>query len=329
MKRKTCAFIALLLTFLCLLLTVSHAEGLDQNRITERLATLGPSFMDVDMPKPAAQPASMDQMKVERVRFDKKKVRSLIEKYGLHPSQGESWVCEVGSGLQADFELIFREENGVYGSITYDETSPCIPLARGDDGLEKADAAVKKFLDELGLSYEYPFYHVALLDQATSGIVGDVPLVKVVARLMIDGVPCNTTIGWTRDSDGSGNGDPTPGAFFIVTTAGEITTAVIRNPVEVVKVREDTTPLKGWREILDGDKDFIMNSFCTGDLAGSSFTLKQAEFVMMVDAHQIAYPAWAYCFSRFMPADEYSPEPYTYDMMLTYDARTSERVWMQ
>lgn len=214
MKRKACICAAFLFAVLSLPLSVNKAEGFEQNHITERLATLGPSFMDVDMPLPAAPPTSMDQMKVERVRFDKKKVRSIIEKYGLHPSQGKSWVCEVGSGLQADFELIFREENGVYGSITYDETSPCIPLARGDDGLEKADAAAKQFLDELGLSYEYPFYQVALLDQATGDVVGDVPLVKVVARLMIDGVPCNTTIGWTRDSDGSGNGDPTPGAFF-------------------------------------------------------------------------------------------------------------------
>ena len=320
---KTLTIAVLLVALLCSLIPDCNAETAEQGHIAERLITLGTSFMDIDMVRPSSPPPAMDQMELERKHFDKEKTVNLIEKYRLSPAKGESWVCEIGSKLQADFELYFREENGVYGSISCDETSPRIPIDESNEGLCKAAETVKRFLDELGLAYEYPFYIVTPLKPTK----GNTQLIEIVARLMIDGIPCNTTIGWTRDSDGSGNGDPTPGAFFIVTPEGKLTTAIIRNPVVIAKQREDTTPIKSWDTVLEENKDAIMNYCCTGDDAGSSLTLKQAEFVMMVDAHQVAYPAWAYCFDRHMLADRFNDEPYSYDFLITYDARTGGKVW--
>ena len=55
-------------------------------------------------------------------------------------------------------------------------------------------------------------------------------------------------------------------------------------------------------------------------------TLKQVQFVMMVDARQNAYPAWTYIFDRYMPANN-NHDPYTYHFQMTYDAWTGEPVW--
>lgn len=85
--------------------------------------------------------------------------------------------------------------------------------------------------------------------------------------------------------------------------------------------------IKSWNAVLEDNKGLIMEQFGTKEDAGATLTLKQIEFVMMVDAHQIAYPAWAYCFDCYVPADPNSSGPFSYDLLLTYDARTGHEVW--
>ena len=294
-----------------------------EEHISKRIATLGESYMDIDMDAPAEPPTTVPQIKLERIRFDRKQTKKLVEKYSIVHQKGEEWVCAIGSTLNPDYELYFREECGVYGSIAYDLSSPRTPLDETDEGQCRANAAARAFLDELGISYEYPFYYVAPLEVKK----GDVRLIEIMARLTVDGMPCNTTIGWTRGSDVSGNGDPTPGAFLIVTENGELTTAVIRNPVNIVKTDEDQTTIRSWESVLEDNKGLIMEHFCTGNDAGSTLTLKQVEFAMMVDAHQNVYPAWAYCFHHYVPADPHCEGPVSYALLLTYDARTGREVW--
>ncbi len=294
-----------------------------EQHINKRIAILGESYMYIDADVPVEPLTIIPQVKVERISFDKDKTKDLVQKYCFTPKKGESWVCEIASKLNPDYELYFREESGAYGCIADDLSSPSTSLDKMDKGQCKADATAKAFLDELGFRYEYPFYYVAPLEET----IGKVRLIEIVARLTIDGIPCNTTTGWTRDSDGNGNGDPTPGAFMIVTENGELTTAIIRNPVNVVKTKEDKTAIKSWESVLEDNKGLIMEQFGTGENAGAILNLKQIEFVMMVDSHQIAYPAWAYCFDCYVPADPNSAGPFSYDLLLTYDARTGRKVW--
>ena len=320
MFKKTNNWIALLLCMIC----ISHVMvARTEMHICKRIAKLGDSYIDIDANAPDEPPTTVCQMKVERISLDKNKTTDLVKKYSLTPKKEESWVCEIGSRQNPDFELLFYEENGTYGSIGYSEASPRCSLDITDDGQLNADETARSFLDEMGIPYEYPFYTVAPLEKKA----GDTRLIKIVARLMIDGIPCNTTIGWTRDSDSSGNGDPTPGVFLIVTEDGKLTAAVIRNPVNVHKRREDQTPIMNWDTVLEKNKETIINFFGTGDFLGSNMILKQIEFVMMVDAHQIAYPAWAYFFHLNNPGYNKKFEPYSNDMVLTYDARTGGEVW--
>ncbi|MEG0512389.1 MAG: hypothetical protein RR653_06660, partial [Clostridia bacterium] len=121
-------------------------------------------------------------------------------------------------------------------------------------------------------------------------------------------------------------GDPTPGAFFIVSKEGRLTTAVIRNPVSIKEKKSDSSSLLDWKTVLHRNQEKIIGFF-DSDSEGSKLVLHAVEFVMMVDAHQNAYPAWAYFFTRFMQADEFHTNSYSYDMALTYDARTGEGVW--
>ena len=294
-----------------------------EEHISKRIATLGESYMDIDMDAPAEPPTTVPQIKLERIRFDRKQTKKLVEKYSIVHQKGEEWVCAIGSTLNPDYELYFREECGVYGSIADDLSSPRTPLNETDEGQCRANATARAFLDELGIPYEYPFYYVAPLE----GKTGDVRLIEIMARLTIDGMPCNTTIGWTRGSNGSGNGDPTPGAFLIVTENGELTTAIIRNPVNIVKIEEDQTTIRSWESVLEENKGLILEQYGTGDDAGAVLTLKQVEFAMMVDAHQNVYPAWAYCFHHYVPANPHCDGPVSGYLLLTYDARTGREVW--
>ncbi len=316
MKRASFSFAVLLLLCLFMLTANASAELTEQNgRIVGRMEASIGAQIDVDIPVPENAPVGMNRIKLERIRFDRDHIAQLLSEYGLSPSPDESWVMEVGSRINPDFELYYREEKGLYGTIAYDETSPAVPPDESDPALCKESEAVKTFLDELSLDYEYPFFQVVPLEQG---------LIKVVARLTVNSLPCNTTIGWTEGSDGGGNGDPTPGAFFIVSQDGKLTTAVIRNPVSILETREELTPLMDWQSVLSGDLESIAQFFRT---EGSTLTLHAAELVMMTDARQNAYPAWAYFFTRSMPSDEFNAQPYSYDLLLTYDARTGEPVW--
>ena len=315
-KRK--AFAAMLLLF-ALILTSASGEGLieTEGRIVGRMEAPTTEGIDVDMPIPQSPPAVMSKYTLGRVRLEKERIQALLTLYGMPPAHGEQWVMDVGSKINPDFELIYREETGRYGSVSYDEMSPAVSLDISNPRLCAASDTVKSFMDELGIAYEYPFFQVKPLEQG---------LIEVVVRLTIDGIPCHTSIGWTKDSDGGGNGDPTPSAFFIVSEDGKLTTAVIRNPVTMIEQCDDAAPVMDWQLSLTDDLPQVMRFF-GGENA--SLTLHAAELVMMVDARQRAYPAWAYFFTRAVQSDEFNATPYSYDMALVYDARTGECVWRQ
>ncbi|SMC73194.1 hypothetical protein SAMN06297397_2241 [Aristaeella lactis] len=323
MTRKPCSGLFVLLSMILLFSFTCIIPAMAEVPIRKRITELGDSHMDIDVDVLPEWPETVLQMKVERSSFDRNKTMELVKKYSLSPKKGESWVCEIGGKQNPDYELYFCEESGAYGSIAVDLYAPHTLMDETDEGQCKANATTKAFLDELGLDYEYPFYYVAPMGKNAGGV----RLIEIVARLTIDGMPCNTTIGWTRDSDSMGDGDPTPGAFFVVTESGELTTAIIRNPVNVIKTKENQTMIKSWNAVLEDNKGLIMEQFGTKEDAGATLTLKQIEFVMMVDAHQIAYPAWAYCFDCYVPADPNSSGPFSYDLLLTYDARTGHEVW--
>ena len=294
-----------------------------EEHISKRIATLGDSYMDIDMDAPAEPPTTVPRMKVERIRFKRKEIKEVLDKYRPAPQKGESWQFEISSSLNPDFGLIWCEENGLYGPLWCSESALHTPLDETDESLRMADMTARAFLDELGLPYEYPFYVVAPMGKEGR----DAELIRIAARLTLDGMPCNTTIGWTHYSNGGGNGDATPGAFLTMTRDGKLGTVSIRNPVNVVKTEEDQTTIRSWDSVLEENAGLIMEHYCTGNNAGATLTLKQAEFVMMVDAHQNVYPAWAYCFHHYIPANPHCDGPVSGYLLLTYDARTGREVW--
>lgn len=322
MRKITQRFFSCL-ALLCLLLSGACAEETEQ--VKKTLDGLGIAYTEDVKVVPLSPPETVPEMRTERIRFNRKKTKELIEKYCLPKKKGESWVCEIHSRLNPDYELYFCEENGLYGSISIDVFSPPVPLDESDEGLCRANETVRNFLDELGIAYEYPFY---LVEPYRGFSNEETNLVWFTVRLPMEGIPCNTTIGWTKDSDGTGNGDATPGAFFIATRDGQLTMAIIRNPVNVVSTKEDPTPVKNWDEVLrENLRDVEYFSHSREDEA--TMTLKCVQFVMMVDAHDKAYPAWAFCYDRHVSKDRESPAspPYTYDLLLTYNAKTGHRVW--
>lgn len=323
MNRKIRCRTALLLSVLFLLCFEAAGASGTETHIRKRIAALGESCMDIDMAAPAPPPAAVPRIKLERVKFKRGWMTEILDRYRPAPQKGESWEYEISSSLNPDFGLIWCEEDGLYGPFWCEESSPHIPLDETDESLRRADETARAFLDELGLPYEYPFYVVAPWHEPFN----DDGLIRIAARLTIDGIPCNTTIGWTPGSDGGGNGDPVPGVFLNMTRDGKLGAAIIRNPVTVTERLEDMTPIRDWESILEADKDRIMQQFCTGDDTGSTLTLRQVQFVMMADARQNAYPAWVYCFDHYVPADPHCSGPICYDMLLTYDARTGNAVW--
>lgn len=56
------------------------------------------------------------------------------------------------------------------------------------------------------------------------------------------------------------------------------------------------------------------------------FVLKEVELLWMIDANQIAYPAWVYSFDLDFPQKNPNYKGY---LKITYDARTGERTWMR
>ena len=51
-----------------------------EEHISKRIATLGESYMDIDMDAPAEPPTTVPQIKLERIRFDRKQTKKLVEK---------------------------------------------------------------------------------------------------------------------------------------------------------------------------------------------------------------------------------------------------------
>ena len=209
-----------------LLLTGGVLTAGAEEHISKRIATLGESYMDIDMDAPAEPPTNVPRMKVERIRFKRKEIKEVLDKYRPAPQKGESWQFEISSSLNPDFGLIWCEEDGLYGPFWCYEDALHTLLDETDESLRIADMTARAFLDELGLPYEYPFYVVAPMGKEGR----DAELIRVAARLTLDGIPCNTTTGWTRCSNGGGNGDATPGAFLTMTRDGKLGTAIIRNP---------------------------------------------------------------------------------------------------
>ena len=322
MKKRIIRRCLCFLAGICLLLSGACGEEMTAEQIRETLDGIGIPYSDDIRIVPSIAPAAVPKIQTERIRFDRKRTKELTEQYGLPEKKGESWVCEIHSRLNPDYELYYREEEGLYGSIDYDVYAPPVPLDETDEGLCRAAETVRAFLNGMGVEYEYPFYRVVPYKGYRDR---EQNLVELTVRLPVEGIPCNTTIGWTKDSDGIGNGDPTPGAFFIATTDGKLTTAVIRNPVTVTGTEEDLTPLKNWDEVLRDNRDDLI-AFRKDEFGEYRLELKYVQFVMMVDPHQEAYPAWAYCFDCHLERKDGDYRS-TYDLMLTYNARTGRRVW--
>ena len=146
--------------------------------------------------------------------------------------------------------------------------------------------------------------------------------VLVVVRFQIGEIPFGTSISWTQFTDRSGNGNPTPSAFFLISENGEICAAHIRNPVKVIKRRESGEKILPWKTVFEMSRSKIENVFCGGDNRSDNLTLQHVELVMLTDDKSITFPAWNFVF------EWYSPENDRYLVLgLMYNAFTGEQVW--
>lgn len=289
-------------------------------------------------------PATVPYDKVERIRLDESTVKQAIEKYRLPPRAGEKWNLEVNKCSNPDCVLQFKERNGAAGTLSYDFAG--ISAHGEGEKYSRASDTVKAFLDEIGLvNYEYPFYfcHDAYLAHNTSPWhpitvedylsengtyqrklwerTGGSP-VLVVVRFQIGEIPFGTSISWTQFTDRSGNGNPTPSAFFLISENGEICAAHIRNPVKVIKRRESGEKILPWKTVFEMSRSKIENVFCGGDNRSDNLTLQHVELVMLTDDKSITFPAWNFVF------EWYSPENDRYLVLgLMYNAFTGEQVW--
>ena len=67
-----------------------------EKHISKRIATLGESYMDIDMDAPAEPPTTVPRIKVERIRFKRKEIKEVLDKYRPAPQKGECTAYSAG-----------------------------------------------------------------------------------------------------------------------------------------------------------------------------------------------------------------------------------------
>lgn len=123
MNRKIRCRTALLLSVIILLCFGAAGASGTETHIRKRIAALGESCMDIDMAAPAAPPAAVPRIKLERVKFKRGWMTEILDRYCPAPQKGESWEYEISSSLNPDFGLIWCEEDGLYGPFWCEESS--------------------------------------------------------------------------------------------------------------------------------------------------------------------------------------------------------------
>lgn len=323
-KASHCLFAVVLLCSLFIATLPCHAEQPPQHYVRERLACYKDSFIDLDCVPPVA-PESLPRVQVEPIHLlrSQSKIRVLLEKYGYSNEEYE-WELQIGDCVYPANELIYACENSDYGSQNWWEYEPRAPIDRSVKTLVKAEETVRIFLDELGLAYEYPLYKVKYLETDWR-YTPKLPIIEVVARLEIEGMPCLTNETCFGKEDYGIN----PSTFFQITEDGKILNAVIRKPVKVVEVQEDTTPLLGWREILEKNVDDILEARYTDSKIlqeiKDRYLIRQVELLTMLDKNNCTFPAWVFYTESLR---ELNGETIESGLFLNYcfDARTGARV---
>lgn len=289
-------------------------------------------------------PTTISYYKFERIKLDEATVKKAIEKYRLPPGPDEKWDMEINKCSNTDCALQFKERNGAAGTISCD----FVGISSHGEGekYSRASETVRAFMDEIGLTdYEYPFYFCndAYLAYNTSPWhpiteedylaensgyqmkirerTGGSPIL-VVVRFRIGEMCFATSSSWTQYSDHSGNGNPTPSGFFLISENGQICEAYIRNPVKIIQERENEAKILPWEKVYKMSQSEIESVFCKGRNCSDKLKLQNVELVMLTNEKNISFPAWNFLFEC------YTQENNRYFMFgLMYNAFTGEKVW--
>lgn len=293
-----------------------------------------PPFMEPDIPV-VVEHNDIDatiMYKLNRIQLDEVLVKEAIDTYCIAPADDEEWLLEMNSQSNSDFALVYSDQSGHVGTICCDYSGPPSPAECHSEILDLASETVRSFLESIGLAnYEYPFFYcdyeyktfvgstwhsvteVEYLDCGYTSKENQLqiwdrlggPMVYVVVRFKVNEYPLATSISWTDNTNRAGNGNPTPSAVFGVTQDGKIAAITIRNPFEVVDMRDSSEPLLSWQDVLIMNAPLIADQMKKNDAADNSLTLRHVELIMMTNDNNITFPAWHFVFEEWV-CDDYA-----------------------
>lgn len=156
------------------------------------------------------------------------------------------------------------------------------------------------------------------------------------AIIAILSIGLGTDVSWTKGTNRSGDGNPTPHAVLKITPEGKVASAVICFDYAVEKSAPDGRPILDWREILTKNAAYIAQAYGTDSSEGGvrypqNLTLVGADPLLYVNDQSVTFPAWTFIiqrdYGRFREEYPELPEPGFYDVIrLIFDARTGENV---
>lgn len=324
--------ITILAMIVCLLIPhISIAEavpGIDglssvNGRIVGAVNTAYGLKLQVDMPIPIDCAAKIKQYKMAGLAMDQKTFRRILEGKTMTDVFDAKWKYAI---YDEDNSFIFQDDDGgkYVWPFTYYRFSP-FDASNSSAALENANRVVRGVMDELGISYEYPFYTVSEACKTMNTQLLPANIIRkedvahrlqtsntkeaeynyeyihsvkgfdddylfVFVRLQADGIPFAFD-SIQSPSYQSDNPIWDDGVFaqFQFTSKGEITYAKFNNMQQIVRETSETRAILPWTECLIAlcnDTDEFANM--------ENIMLVRAELCYAINQQHVTYPVWQF-----------------------------------
>lgn len=353
---KTRAIISILCCFLFIAPVCAESEenlSIYGERIAGYVDTNYGYQLHVDMPVPEERSNHIKQLKMESLSMTQEDAKKLLQNYVFSGASGEKWIYLGTDDTEETFH--FQEQEMRYVVPTWHKKACPLETETATDALNAANATVRKIMDELNVSYEYPFYCAAdafgtldtqskplglkngqdvseylLGGQVSNGEelyqyysnvfkAFDDDYVFVFVRLQEDGIPF--AYGDVHSSSYQKNDTlVNPGVFvqFQLTSSGQVTYADAANLQTVVGEAAETRSILSWQECLE--------QLCTvseGTLTElQAATLIRAELCYAINQRHVTYPVWEFTIEINYGKNEFPYEVYPFPFYV--DAITGE-----
>ena len=309
--------------------------------------------LQVDMPIPENRSGRIKQHKIKSISMTQEDTKKLLRNYVLSSAAGAKWRYFGTDESGETFH--FQEQEMSYVAPQWRKKACPLEAGTASAALNAADSTVRKIMDALNVSYEYPFYCVSnafgTLDAQSkplglkngqdvakyllSGQVSDGEeryqyyngfkafddeYIFVFVRLQEDGIPfaygdMHHSSGYQNNAEPVNNG---VFAQFQLTSNGQVTYAEAANLQTVVSTAAENRPILSWEKCLE--------QLCFAS-KGTLTELKEAtlirtELCYAINQRHITYPVWEFTIEINYGRNEFPHEVYPFTFYV--DAITGE-----